>query len=70
MKPERHVLSAAIAALLLGLATPGFGGVHEHEPGDTAPAKLGKVQLREADNAFEDAMHQMVGRLKTATQAT
>ena len=35
-----------------------------------AMAKLGKVQLREADNAFEDAMHQMVGRLKTATQAT
>ena len=30
--------------------------------------KLGKVQLREADNAFEDAMHQMVGRLKSATQ--
>jgi hypothetical protein len=33
-----------------------------------AMAKLGTVQLREADNAFEDAMHQMVGRLKTATQ--
>ena len=34
-----------------------------------AMAKLGKVQLREADNAFEDAMHHMVGRLKSATQA-
>lgn len=32
-----------------------------------AMAKLGTVQLREADNAFEDAMHQMVGRLKSVS---
>lgn len=31
-----------------------------------AMAKLGKVQLREADNAFEDAMHQVVGRLQSS----
>ena len=51
MKPKRHVLSAAIAALLLGLATPGFSGVHEHETGDTAPAKLGKVHFKVECNA-------------------
>lgn len=34
-----------------------------------AMARLGKVQLREADNAFEDAMHQMMGRLKSSAQA-
>ena len=33
-----------------------------------AMAKLGKVQLREADNAFEDAMHQMMGRLQSSAQ--
>jgi hypothetical protein len=31
-----------------------------------AMAKLGTVQLREADTAFEDAMHQVIGRLQTA----
>lgn len=31
-----------------------------------AMAKLGKVQLRGADNAFEDAMHQVVGRLQSS----
>lgn len=31
-----------------------------------AMAKLGKVSIREGDNAFEDAMHQVAGRLKTA----
>ncbi len=34
-----------------------------------AMAKLGKVQLREADTAFEDAMHQVIGRLKSGTQS-
>ncbi|MBF6025499.1 DUF1631 family protein [Lysobacter niastensis] len=29
-----------------------------------ALAKLGRVQLREGDNVFEDAMHQVLGRLK------
>jgi len=33
-----------------------------------AMAKVGKVQFREADNAFEDAMHQMMGRLKSVAQ--
>lgn len=31
-----------------------------------AMSKLGKVSIREGDNAFEDAMHQVAGRLKTA----
>jgi hypothetical protein len=31
-----------------------------------AMARLGKLQLREADNAFEDAMHQMLGRLQSS----
>ena len=31
-----------------------------------AMAKLGKVSVREGDNAFEDAMYQVAGRLKTA----
>ena len=31
-----------------------------------AMAKLGKVSVREGDNAFEDAMFQVAGRLKTA----
>ena len=31
-----------------------------------AMAKIGKVSLREAESAFEDAMHQVAGRLKTA----
>ena len=34
-----------------------------------AMAKLGQAQLREADTAFEDAMHQVVGRLKSAMPA-
>ena len=33
-----------------------------------AMAKLGKVHLREADTAFEDAMHQVMGRLKSGIQ--
>ncbi|MES2858723.1 MAG: DUF1631 family protein [Pseudomonadota bacterium] len=33
-----------------------------------AMSKLGKVSLREGDNAFEDAMHQVAGRLKSAAQ--
>ena len=32
-----------------------------------AMAKLGKVSIREGDNAFEDAMHQVAGRLKSAS---
>lgn len=35
-----------------------------------AMAKLGKVSIREGDNAFEDAMHQVAGRLRTAAQQT
>lgn len=31
-------------------------------------AKLGKVALREGENAFEDAMHQVVGRLKSVSE--
>ena len=31
-----------------------------------AMAKLGKVSLREGDNAFEDALHQVAGRLQSA----
>lgn len=33
-----------------------------------AMAKLGKVSVREGDNAFEDAMHQVADRLKSAAQ--
>jgi hypothetical protein len=29
-------------------------------------AKLGKVALREGETAFEDAMHQVTDRLRTA----
>jgi hypothetical protein len=32
-----------------------------------AMARLGRVQLREADTAFDDAMHQVIGRLKSST---
>lgn len=35
-----------------------------------AMAKLGKVQLREAGTAFDDAMHQMADRLKSAAPAS
>lgn len=31
-------------------------------------AKLGKVALREGENAFEDAMHQVVGRLQSVSE--
>lgn len=34
-----------------------------------AMAKLGKLQLRDADTAFEDAMHQVVDRLKSTVPA-
>lgn len=34
-----------------------------------AMAKIGKVSLREAESAFEDAMHQVAGRLKTAASS-
>ncbi len=33
-------------------------------------AKLGKVSVREGDNAFEDAKHLVAGRLRTAAQQT
>jgi len=33
-----------------------------------AMAKLGLASIREGNNAFEDAMHQVAGRLKTAAQ--
>ena len=31
-----------------------------------AMSKLGKVSLREGETAFEDAMHQVAGRLQSA----
>ena len=34
-----------------------------------AMARLGRLQLREADTAFDDAMHQVMGRLKAAAPA-
>ncbi|HEY0660577.1 MAG TPA: DUF1631 family protein [Lysobacter sp.] len=34
-----------------------------------AMAKVGRLQLRETDNAFDDAMHGMMGRLKTSVPA-
>lgn len=34
-----------------------------------AMAKVGRLQLRETDNAFDDAMHGMMGRLKTIAPA-
>ena len=30
-------------------------------------ARLGRVQLREADTAFDDAMQQVMGRLQSST---
>lgn len=34
-----------------------------------AMARLGRVQLREANTAFDDAMHQVMGKLKATVQA-
>jgi hypothetical protein len=34
-----------------------------------AMARLGRLQLREADTAFDDAMHQVMGRLKAVAPA-
>jgi tetratricopeptide (TPR) repeat protein len=47
VKPQRQVLSAAIAALFLGLATPLSSGAHE----GMHPAKLGKVHFKVDCNA-------------------
>jgi hypothetical protein len=35
-----------------------------------AMARLGRLQLRETGTAFEDAMHQVMGKLKVSTAAT
>jgi PIN domain nuclease of toxin-antitoxin system len=34
-----------------------------------AMARLGRLQLREADTAFDDAMHQVMGKLKAVAPA-
>jgi hypothetical protein len=49
VKPQRQVLSAAIAALFLGLATPLSSAAHEGV--HATPAKLGKVHFQVECNA-------------------
>ena len=51
MYPLRQIFSASIAVFCLGLATPVFSAVHEHETAGTAPAKLGNVHFKVECNA-------------------